>query len=142
MHVVEYQKRGMPHGHILLVISDEHRLRKPADVDNVISAELPPDPATYTCPVKRKQAEQLRSVVLNSMVHGPCGSLNPNSSCIFNGKCSKSIQKRFAVKHRGHNIHLIHYIAEEAQTLVVKVQSLVTLLLITDGLFPIIRICF
>ena len=93
MHVVEYQKRGLPHAHILLVVSDEHRLRKPADVDNVISAELPPDPVTYTCPLKRKQAEQLRSVVLNSMVHGPCGSLNPNSPCMFNGKCSKKYPK-------------------------------------------------
>ena len=62
-------------------------------VSNVVSAELLPDPATYICPLKRKQAEQLRGVFVKSMVHGSCGSLNPNSPCMFNGKCSKKYPK-------------------------------------------------
>ena len=96
MYVVEYQKRGLPHAHILVVVSDEHRLRQPSDVDKVISAELPPDPDSFTCPVKKKQAERLQNVVLNSMIHGPCGSLNLNSPCMVNGKCSKKYPKSFS----------------------------------------------
>ena len=47
MYVVEYQKRGLPHAHILLVVSDENRLRTPSEVDSTICAELPSDGAGF-----------------------------------------------------------------------------------------------
>ena len=42
--VVEWQKRGLPHVHILLIVADSDDLQTAEDVDNVISAELPLDP--------------------------------------------------------------------------------------------------
>ena len=41
--VIEFQKRGLPHAHILLILLDEDRLSSSANVDDVIYAELPPN---------------------------------------------------------------------------------------------------
>ena len=40
--VIEFQKRGLPHVHILVILSDDDRAVCSEDVDNVIWAQLPP----------------------------------------------------------------------------------------------------
>jgi len=45
IHVVEFQKRGLPHAHILLIISPEDQPRTTDDYDKIVCAELP-DPTT------------------------------------------------------------------------------------------------
>ena len=96
MYVVEYQKRGLPHAHILLVVSDENRLRTPLEVDSTICAELPPDDSRFESDAQKKQAKRLLNVVLKCMIHGPCGNVNPRSPCMVNGKCSKGYPKPFS----------------------------------------------
>jgi len=66
--VVEFQKRGLPHLHLLLVVHPEDKPRTAEDIDKIISAELP-DPAD---PDQR----ELLELVLGCMVHGPCGARN------------------------------------------------------------------
>ena len=39
---VEWQKRGLPHAHILLFFTGEAKLRDAADYDTVVCAEIPP----------------------------------------------------------------------------------------------------
>ncbi|XP_076258517.1 uncharacterized protein LOC143195346 isoform X2 [Rhynchophorus ferrugineus] len=76
MYSVEWQKRGLPHAHILIWLVEKIR---PNEVDTVISAEIPNvqvDPG-------------LHEVVIKNMIHGPCGTLNQNSPCMMDGKCSK-----------------------------------------------------
>jgi len=76
MYSVEWQKRGLPHAHILIWLVEKIR---PNEVDAVISAEIPNvqvDPG-------------LHEVVIKNMIHGPCGTLNQNSPCMMDGKCSK-----------------------------------------------------
>ncbi|XP_008482471.2 uncharacterized protein LOC103519163 [Diaphorina citri] len=76
MYTVEWQKRGLPHVHILLWL--QNRIT-PSQIDNVISAEIP-DP----------QADPvLHDIVKSTMIHGPCGVLNRNSPCMTGGSCSK-----------------------------------------------------
>ena len=46
MHVIEFQKRGLPHVHILIIVANEDRPVTAGDIDDIICAELPPDPET------------------------------------------------------------------------------------------------
>ena len=42
--VIEFQKRGLPHAHIMLTLADEHKPRDTTAIDRMVSAELP-DPS-------------------------------------------------------------------------------------------------
>ena len=44
MNVIEFQKRDLPHIHILIILAKEERVMTPDFVDSVVCAELPPDP--------------------------------------------------------------------------------------------------
>ena len=40
VHVIEFQKRGLPHCHMLIILRDEDKLRDSNDIDRIISAEI------------------------------------------------------------------------------------------------------
>src|ERR1044072_6139123 len=86
MYTIEFQKRGLPHAHILLWLHPDSKLRTPDKIDSVICAELP-HPGRYP---------KLFEVVSNFMVHGPCGTSNRQSPCMKDGICSKHFPKKFA----------------------------------------------
>ncbi|PWZ30743.1 hypothetical protein Zm00014a_021326 [Zea mays] len=70
IYVVEFQKRGLPHAHFLLIMQRKYKLTCPEQYDLLISAEIP-----------YKKYPELRKMVIKHMMHGPCGSLNPNCPC-------------------------------------------------------------
>lgn len=41
VHVVEFQKRGLPHAHILLILESEDKPRTTDDYDSIVQAEIP-----------------------------------------------------------------------------------------------------
>ena len=82
MYTIEWQKRGLPHAHILVWLKEKIR---PDQIDLLISAELP-DP---------RLDPRLFQTVKNSMLHGPCGPLNKNSPCMKDGKCTKCFPRPF-----------------------------------------------
>ena len=41
VYVIEFQKRGLPHCHLLIILSEETKLRDGPDIDSVICAEIP-----------------------------------------------------------------------------------------------------
>jgi Helitron helicase-like domain at N-terminus len=96
LYVIEYQKRGLPHAHMLIILKDEHKLLTTHDIDQMICAELP-DPVTE---------KELYDIVTSSMMHGPCGALDPNAPCctgkdgVHTGICSKKYPKDFCEETR------------------------------------------
>ncbi|XP_019236379.1 PREDICTED: uncharacterized protein LOC109216658 [Nicotiana attenuata] len=87
MYTVEFQKRGLPHAHFLIILANEYKLLTSEAYDGIISAELP----------DANLDKKLRSLVLKHMMHGPCGNLNPtNSRMKKNGLCKFNYPKNFA----------------------------------------------
>ena len=86
VHVIEFQKRGLPHVHMLIHLDPEDKLRDANDVDGLISTEIP----------SQEENPALYETIKSCMVHGPCGHLNPNSVCMVEGKCSKNFPKSFS----------------------------------------------
>jgi len=86
VYTIEFQKRGLPHAHILIFLNPDDRDPSPSNIDKIISAEIPDkdeDPQGYMA-------------VENFMMHGPCGEANHKSPCMINGKCSKHFPKMFS----------------------------------------------
>src|SRR5436190_23119764 len=40
VYVIEFQKRGLPHSHILLILSQDSKFRTVEDYDSIVSAEI------------------------------------------------------------------------------------------------------
>jgi hypothetical protein len=41
VYIVEYQKRGLPHAHIIIFLAGGYAFSEPEVIDNLIRAELP-----------------------------------------------------------------------------------------------------
>ncbi|XP_058753371.1 uncharacterized protein LOC131626567 [Vicia villosa] len=85
MYTIEFQKRGLPHAHILIFLHPSNKYPGPEDIDKIISAEVP-DPETHP---------RLYNLVKAHMVHGPCGLVNVKSYCMKDNKCTKFYPKKF-----------------------------------------------
>ncbi|XP_021770442.1 uncharacterized protein LOC110734584 [Chenopodium quinoa] len=71
IYVVEFQKRGLPHAHFLIILKFKFKIRGPTEYDKFVSAEIP----SLHNPL-------LHKVVMTHMMHGPCGKLNPRCPCM------------------------------------------------------------
>jgi hypothetical protein len=85
VYVIEFQKRGLPHAHLLIVLDADSKLKDMHAIDSIISAEIP-DPDTEP---------ELHEIIKTCMIHGPCGQLNPKCVCMVDGVCSKNYPKDF-----------------------------------------------
>ena len=41
VHAIEFQKRGLPHTHILIWLASEFKFKTSGDIDSIVSAEIP-----------------------------------------------------------------------------------------------------
>ncbi|XP_022042431.1 uncharacterized protein LOC110945101 [Helianthus annuus] len=85
LYTIEFQKRGLPHCHLLLWVDEAHKIKDAAQLDAYISAEIPD-------PIKE---QTLYTIVTDFMIHGPCGIAKPNSLCMALGSCKKNFPKDY-----------------------------------------------
>ena len=76
MYSVEWQKRGLPHLHILVW---HYNKISPNEIDNVICAEIPDADID----------KDFHEIVTKRRIHGPCVMLNQNLPCMMDRRCSK-----------------------------------------------------
>ena len=84
MHTVEFQKRGLPHAHILLILCGNDKPKIADDYDKFVSAELP----------NPEKDIELFKLVTRFMIHKPCGR-NVKSPCMTKGFCKADFPKPF-----------------------------------------------
>jgi len=85
VYVIEFQKRGLPHAHILIILNKESKPQTPEDIDAMVCAEIP-DSRIFP---------ELFETVVSCMLHGPCGMFRPTASCMKDGKCTKKYPKPY-----------------------------------------------
>jgi len=110
MYTIEFQKRGLPHAHLLLFLHPNSKYPTVDDIDKVISAEIP-------CPIANPKLHQC---VKEHMIHGPCGIANKSLSCMKNGKCSRFFPKKFQATTTIFEDGFPHYRRRDNSTTVIK----------------------
>jgi hypothetical protein len=85
IYVIEFQKRGLSHAHILIFFVEDYKPHTVEDVDRMISVEL-------LNPETNRLAHE---TVTGCMMHGPCGVVFPNAPCMEEGKCKKQYPCKF-----------------------------------------------
>ncbi|XP_043462427.1 uncharacterized protein LOC122498651, partial [Leptopilina heterotoma] len=72
VYVIEFQKRGLPHIHLILFLDKTFAIRDAESVDKIICAEIPDE----------TKNPELFKIVKQFQVHGPCEKQNMNSPCM------------------------------------------------------------
>ncbi|XP_021990804.1 uncharacterized protein LOC110887529 [Helianthus annuus] len=72
VYVIEFQKRGLPHAHFLLIMYPQHKINNADHYDKVVCAEIP----------NKLTHPRLHEMVVKHMIHGPCGNLRSSSPCM------------------------------------------------------------
>ena len=83
LYTIEFQKRGLPHAHIIVFLKPHAKLCTPDQVDSLMSSEFLTD------------NPELLELIKKFMVHGPCGHYNCEAACMNGGKCTKGFPKPF-----------------------------------------------
>jgi len=94
VYSIEFQKRGLPHCHMLLIM--DRRVCTTSQVDAAVCAELPAD-----------QNSQLFRTVINSMTH-QCGERN-GVGCLKNGICQRGYPKAYLEETFIDDNNVVHY---------------------------------
>ncbi|GFY32140.1 helitron_like_N domain-containing protein [Trichonephila clavipes] len=115
MYSIEWQKRGLPHAHILVWLINKIT---PDQIDQIISAEIP----------DKHIDPNLFDVVTKNMIHGPCGAFNNNSSCMSDGKCTKRYPRKLAsdtiTDNNGYPLYRRRSVKDGGKSVILKVRNI------------------
>lgn len=90
-YVIEFQKRGLPHAHFLIILKPASKIYSTDTYDQYVSAEIPDE----------TENKHLFNMVKKHMMHGPCGKKNPSNVCMEGSpikRCRNSYPKKWADK--------------------------------------------
>ncbi|XP_058189501.1 uncharacterized protein LOC131307104 [Rhododendron vialii] len=85
---VEFQKRGLPHVHMLIILKKAYKFNTVEKINAFISAEIP----------DKRQYPHLYAMVIKHMLHGPCGEFNPQNPCMQKEKCKNHYPKSYSTE--------------------------------------------
>jgi hypothetical protein len=85
VHVTGFQKRGLPHEHILLIMHSRSKLTNSNAYDKHICAEIS----------DKDKYHVLHELVIKHMLHGPCGVLNRKCPGMVDGACQFQYPRQF-----------------------------------------------
>ncbi|KAL4561943.1 hypothetical protein LXL04_034128 [Taraxacum kok-saghyz] len=91
-YVIEFQKRGFPHAHFLLILKPHFKMHTAEEYDRIVSAEIPIETAN----------PHLFQMVKKHMFHGPCGcdkisfNVSSNKNSTFVNEIDRYQSGRFA----------------------------------------------
>ena len=117
----EFQKRGLPHVHLIIFLYPDSKLSTAEEIDSLLSADFPDE----------DEQHELFELVKQFMVHTPCDAPNSNAHvCIM-----ESVQKTFLSPLEITPLSMrTHMLISGEETLAKSIKSEVRRL-ITDGLF-------
>jgi hypothetical protein len=81
----EYQKRGLPHIHLLLIFPQAQKVTNVDDIDRLVSAELP-----------AIENAEVYETVTKCLLHGPCEPMYPNARYMVDGMCKKRYSREYS----------------------------------------------
>ena len=79
VYTIEFQKRGLSHAYMLIILADECKPRETSDYDRIVCAEIPD--ATLDSILHRR----LHRIVKRCMIHSPCGVAKKAVVCMRGG---------------------------------------------------------
>jgi hypothetical protein len=85
IYVIEFQKCGSSHAHILIFFTEDYKPHTVKDVDGMINAEL----------LNSETNKLAHETVAKCILHVPCGAAFPNAPCMEQGKCKKQYSCKF-----------------------------------------------
>jgi hypothetical protein len=88
IYVVEFQKHGLPHAHILIFFTEDYKPHTVEDIDHMINAELP----------NSKTNKLAHKAIAKCMMQGPCGAAFLNAPCMEEGKCKKQYPRKVPIR--------------------------------------------
>lgn len=80
IYVIKFQKRGLPHTHMLLIFNCGRKISSTKQVDKIVSCKFPDKNIHF----------YLHSVIVKHNMHGSCGNLNPKNTCKGKNNCYKN----------------------------------------------------
>ena len=82
---IEFQKRGLPHAHILLILDNASKPTTPEMIDRIVCAKIPDEVLN----------PRLHSIITSQNIHGPCGNINSKCPCMSLKQCTKQFPKKY-----------------------------------------------
>ena len=114
--MIEFQNRGLPHAHFLLILQERSKLVSPDKYDLIIAAEI----------LEKGKNPHLYSLVIKHMMHSLCGDLNPKNICMkSNGRCRSQYRRSFCAHIQfGHDYFPLYRQHDDKQVIKVRGREL------------------